>query len=131
MGFCQLCGLPSSPTGCGSSRAPLAGSRRSSSNLPFEGIKKEASKDASFFMAEKERFAASGQLKPTIHTSHAKAHSYSLGEAHYIASQYVFNMDFCSNSSLKCSPMQQALVPLLSSLETKNPILKIFQTKTI
>ena len=73
----------------------------------------------------------SGQLQSTFHTSHAKARSYSMGEAHYIAILYVFNMDFCSNSSLKCSPMQQALVPLLSSLETKNPILKIFQTKTI
>ena len=66
-----------------------------------------------------ERFAASGQLKPTIHTSHAKAHSCSLGEAHYIASKYVFNMDFCSNSASKYSPMHRALVLFFPSIETK------------
>ena len=40
---------------------------------------------ARLFAGEKERFAASGQLKPSIHTSHAKPRSCSLGFCQFCA----------------------------------------------
>ena len=71
----KFCVLPSSAAGSGRTRIPRASVAQVQS-LPKT---KKIGFSPIFLFPEKERFAAGGQLKPTIHTSYAKAHSCSLG----------------------------------------------------